>query len=135
MNEPNIVATIDAIFQSDHAIDAEFGVVYDIGGSGKVLYATTETWNSQPQLMSKKGFIYIYSDYKKTADNKDVAGMKCGDGTSYLIDMPFTDAILYEHMNDLVSHVTQEEKNFWNNKVRCYVVDDGISKELIFTTE
>lgn len=54
-----------------------------------IQYGTTEHWNSQRDLVTEKGMLYVYSDYSKTSDGKNIAGIKIGDGTSYLIDMPF----------------------------------------------
>lgn len=103
----------------------------------KVLYDTTANWNAKPQLISKKGYIYIYSDYKKDGQGNDIAGMKVGNGNAYLIDLEFTDefvlSMLDEHIRDNIRHITQAEREFWNNKVRCYTSTvDG--DELIFTT-
>ena len=114
-------------------IDAEFGNVYVVGGDCKVLYASTATWNSQPQLISARGYIYIYSDYRQNDQEQNVAAIKVGDGTSYLIDMPFTDELLYGHVADNSIHVTSSDKANWNNKVRCYV-DPLNEHRLIFTT-
>lgn len=115
------------------------GIIEISGGSGsghcKVLYGKTEEWNARPQLISKKGYIFIYADYKKDEQGRDIAGIKVGNGVSYLIDMPFIDELYYEHINDLTVHITQQEREFWNNKVRCYMqaeVDDDDT--LIFTT-
>lgn len=115
-------------------LEAQFGTVYVVGGDCKVLYATTETWNSQPQLISDRGYIYIYADYRQNEQGQNVPAMKVGDGNAYLIDMPFTDELLYEHLADNVRHITQQEREFWNNKVSCYMSDtqDDI---LVFTTE
>jgi len=140
----NSDAPVNAQFNSDEAvnaefnsnvapIDAQFGTVYVVGGDCHILYATTATWNSQPQLISDRGYIYLYSDYKQNEQGQYIAGMKVGDGTSYLIDMPFTDSLLYDHASDVVIHLTQEEREFWNNKVRCYI-DPNQLDNLIFTT-
>ena len=145
MSEPNIVATIDATFEntsdidvvlnaSDQQIDADFGEVYQSsGGEEKIFYNTTAYWNSRPDLIARRGYVYVYSDYKQV-DNEDVAGIKVGDGTSYLIDMPFIDAPLDEHIADTVAHVTAEERAFWNDKVRCFI-DPNDEQNIIFTTE
>lgn len=102
----------------------------------KVLYDTTENWNSRPQIVSKRGYIYIYSDYKKDSQGNDIAGMKVGNGNAYLIDLEFTDKfvldMLDEHVKNTVCHITQEEREFWNNKVRCYTTEAS-GDELIFT--
>ena len=142
MNGANIVATVDATFENtldlsvevstDQAIQVDLGEVYQ-GGDCKVLYNTTEYWNSHSQMIAKKGYLYVYSDYKQV-DNQDVAGIKAGDGTSYLIDMPFLDKPLDEHIADTVKHITSEERTFWNNKVRCFV-DPENEENLVFSTQ
>lgn len=130
----NVVNNLDLNFGSDNNnLNVDFGNVYVVGGNCKVLYATTATWNSKPQLISLKGYIYIYSDYRKNSDQQNIASMKIGDGTSYLIDMPFADELLYGHVDDIVRHVSSQEREFWNNKVRCYV-DPLNEQNLIFTT-
>jgi hypothetical protein len=54
-----------------------------------------------------------------------IAGLKIGDGTSYLIDLPFvTDkmaSILLNHIGDNSAHLTDAEREFWNNKITCYL--------------
>ena len=138
-NEPikvdlNTDKSIDANFNSTtKPLELDFGTIYVISGDCKVLYATTATWNSKPQLISAKGYIYIYSDYRQNLQGDNIASMKVGDGTSYLIDMPFTDELLYAHVEDNVRHITAEEREFWNNKVRCYI-DPLNEQHLIFTT-
>lgn len=134
MSEPHIVATIDATFESTSPIDADFGVVYQSsGGTDKIFYNTTEYWNSRPTLLTKQGYIYIYSDYKQS-EGENIAGIKIGDGTSYLIDMPFIDKPLDDHIADTVSHITAQERTFWNNKVRCFI-DPENTEKLVFTTQ
>jgi len=102
------------------------------GGSG-VYYDTTANWNKNPKLIGKRGCIYVYSDYKKNEEGQDIAGIKIGDGLAYLIDSPFTDEILYKHIEDKIIHITQAEREFWNNKTRCYV-NSGDPEHIIFTT-
>lgn len=93
-----------------------------------VLYNTKENWNSQPSLMSKEGTIYIYSNYGTIVIDgitKNVPGIKIGDGTSYLIDMPFVNSDFTEqlmaHINNTIVHVTPSEKTFWNNKSSAFL--------------
>ena len=128
------VATIDATFESTIPLEVELDVVNQSScGENKIFYGTTEYWNSRATLITKKGYIYIYSDHKQI-DNKDIVGIKVGDGTSYLIDMPFIDKPLDEHTADTVKHVTAQEKEFWNGKVRCFV-DPENEENLIFSTQ
>lgn len=144
-NEPDIIQKLSVDFNvvndisidftaSPQPIEAQFGTVYVVGGDCRVLYATTATWNSQPQLVSARGYVYIYSDYKQNDQNQNIAGMKVGDGNAYLIDMPFTDELLYDHLADNVAHITQQEREFWNNKVRCFIDSEVHDDTLIFTT-
>ena len=123
-------------FSSDPVINLDFGSVVTVDGQGKekqIYYGSTEYWNRQPQLKTERGCLYIYRDYKMTDDGRYIAGIKAGDGTSYLIDMPFIDETFNDHIHDMVRHITQEEREFWNNKVRCYIPDYDTT-QLIFTT-
>lgn len=104
------------------------------GGEQEIFYGTTAYWNNQPQLISSKGCVYVYSDH--TFDNlgKLIPGIKIGDGTSYLIDMPFTDEKYTQHILNLDIHITPEEREAWNNKVRCYIDEILDPQNIIFTT-
>lgn len=144
MIDPNMVQRINAHFHasggtfsvemnSDPSMNAKFGTVY-VKDDSKVLYATTETWNNQPGLIAQAGYIYIYSDWRKDDENRTIAGLKVGDGVSYLIDIPFTTEDFVEHMSDQVCHITQAEREFWNNKVRCYMTTINEDGQLVFTT-
>lgn len=97
---------------------------------------TTAHWNAQTLLIAERGQIYVYSDYL-TIEGEDIPAIKIGDGTSYLIDLPFTagnNALIADHINNHVIHITAEERDFWNNKVSCFIsaVDPT---NLVFTTE
>ena len=103
-------------------------------GLGQVFYDSTAQWNSQPELVAERSVVYVYSDSRYIENEQGrqipVAGIKIGDGTSYLIDMPFvTDALsalILGHIANLDMHVTAAEKEFWDNKVSAYVrPEDG----------
>lgn len=100
----------------------------------KVLYADTATWNSQAQLVSQQGYIYIYSDYKQDSSGNNIPGIKVGDGNAYLIDLPFSTKLIDEHIADAVIHITQAERDFWNNKVTCYIDENNITR-LVFSKD
>ncbi len=99
---------------------------------------TKEQWNINPQLLSKKDVLYIYTNYKKIKkqgeqDQIIIPGLKVGDGKSYLIDLPFINAsnsdfenILLQHINNKTIHVTQEEKIFWNNKLNLFLQEENL---------
>lgn len=88
----------------------------ELNNNIKILYNTTEAWNSQKDLQSARGTIYIYSDYQKIG-NQDIAGIKVGDGNAYLYDMPFLDTLYLQHIENSEIHITNEEREKWNNKV------------------
>lgn len=57
-----------------------------------VYYGTSDYWNAQTNLKSSAGYVYIYSDYQTETINGEtynIPAIKVGDGTSYLIDLPF----------------------------------------------
>lgn len=87
---------------------------------------TVEEWNSDKDLISQKGTLYIYTNYKIINDQEDneifLPGIKLGDGKAYLIDLPFlnTDTFneqILDHINNKVIHVSLEDRMFWNNKL------------------
>lgn len=98
----------------------------------KIYYDTTANWNSQPQLVAEKGCIYIYSD-AKIYQGVPLPRFKVGNGEAYLIDLMFIDQDIVDYLENIVT-VTQEEKNFWNDKMRCYVEGGAMDGNLIFTT-
>ena len=102
---------------------------------------TTANWNSQPSLIGKLGHIYIYTDY--TTADKDgaevlVPNIKIGDGKAYLIDNPFIslplESLMKRHADDTAKHITSDERDCWNGKVRCYI-NEKDSENIVFTTE
>lgn len=104
-------------------------------------YGTTEHWNSLPDLVGKKSHIYVYSDYAETeidGEMVSVPNIKIGDGSAYLIDNPFitksVEDILNLHIEDNSVHISDAERDFWNEKVRCYI-DPGNPENVIFTTD
>lgn len=115
-------------------------LVNDLNGA-LVLSDTTENWNAKPELVTRKNYIYVYTDYK-TMDDKLVPGIKIGDGKAYLIDMPFISAgdteeiveKLDKHIADIEAHVTPEDRERWDNKVTCYLSEDS-SEHLIFSID
>lgn len=131
--ELQALSEINVELQSEPYTNASFGNVYIVEADNRVLYATKETWDSIPQLQSRRGFIYIYSNWKQDDLGRPIAGCKFGDGNAYLIDIPFKDDMWWDHINDAIIHVTPEEKEFWNNKVTCYITDNGTN--LVFSKQ
>lgn len=76
-----------------------------------MFYDTTKNWNSDKTRIAQKGVIYVYSDYARTTDpgtgvEVPVPGFKVGDGTSYLIDMPFAQGDINEEIR---SHIANKK--------------------------
>lgn len=88
--------------------------------ANKVLVDTKENWDSQSSLIAEENIVYVYSN-QYTRDGMNIPGFKIGDGTSYLIDMPFNDDVMSRHILDAARHITAEERAFWNNKITCYL--------------
>lgn len=98
--------------------------------STSIHYDTKENWDTQRQLIAEKGHFYIYSNAATTQNEKGVLvfapGIKVGDGTSYLIDMPYSvfgsdHQILTNHVENTEIHIDNEERSKWNEKVSIKV--------------
>lgn len=106
------------------------------GFSGKISIDTTAGWGEKVSYVPIKGEIVIYSD-RAIVGGIDRPGIKIGDGSAYVVDLPFFDEdetnrvinLLNNHINNSQVHVTPEEKSFWNNKLNYQI--DG--ENLIFT--
>lgn len=95
---------------------------------------TTANWNAQPQLVGKRGHLYIYKDYT-VIDGVEVPAFKVGDGSAYLIDAPFVagnDSKLNAHILDANVHIQDGEREFWNNKVTAFL-SQGDDETLVLT--
>lgn len=102
----------------------------------RVTRDTTANWNAVRDFVPLRGEVIIYTDHGQIQDDFgntiNVPGIKIGDGSAYLIDLPFVnDDVRYqiltelrEHSGNTDIHVTQNEKNFWNNKLN-YTINNG----------
>lgn len=114
---------IEMTFSSTTSWNALFDNGSSGGGESKVLYASTEYWNSHPEIIAKRGYIYIYSNWMYDEQGNLIAGFKVGDGDTPLIELSVTDQMFADHVNDAVRHITQAERERWNNKVTCDYVE------------
>ena len=88
----------------------------------QVISKTTAEWNANPQIVSSKDIIYVYTDYK-VVDEQNVPNIKIGDGNAYLIDLPFV----------APDGVTEEQIEFWNNKVSVRLDDTDPENMILYT--
>lgn len=90
-------------------------------GFAGIEFGTTQEWNSRRTYRPVEGMIVVYTDYSTDSEGRPVYGIKIGDGNAYLIDLAFIGGdiadILREHINDTTIHITQGEREFWNNKI------------------
>ena len=103
--------------------------------STAIHYDTTANWNRQTFLIAERANFYVYTDAKSTVDELGhrikIAGLKIGDGTSYLIDMPFAfysddHQTLIKHITDMALHVGVFDRVNWNEKVTAKInPEDG----------
>lgn len=97
----------------------------------RVQIDTTASWRKRSGTIAERNVLYIYSDYRQI-DGRNVPGFKIGDGTSYLIDMPFSDEDILNHLKDTIVHITQEERLKWNKKVSVSISEND-QNNLVFT--
>lgn len=121
--ELNSQQTLSGELQRQENVSGDLSIPSVRTGVNPIHQDTTEGWNSQPNLIAKKNHLYFYTDYQQVG-GVNVAGVKLGDGTSYLIDIPFEDAQFQDHIRNTVVHITQEEREFWNNKNRGVIAGE-----------
>lgn len=103
---------------------------------------TTANWNRYPKFIPVAGEAIVYSDYISYEENGKtvyVPGIKVGDGHAYLVDLPFltgydqAQAIraLEAHENNTLIHVSQQDREKWDNKLNYSVVGEA----LVFNTD
>ena len=118
-------SALDDISEAIDAITAE---------GAKIRYNTTAGWNSQVTLVSEEGVVYVYTDYLLNENDDPIPAFKVGDGLAYLIDLPFNEDINSKHIQNTHIHITDAEREYWNNKVTVFL-DAGQPEELVFSKE
>lgn len=115
-----------AVETSPVDVGVQIGGVDGAAGVEAVMYGSRAQWDAQPQLVARSGTVYVYADGGGvTADGRQVPAIKVGDGTSYLIDMPFTTSALAEHLADASAHVSAADRALWDSGARYAVDVDG----------
>lgn len=110
--------------------------------AGRVITKTTVEWNAETSYIPAAGYICVYSDYTTTTDASgnviNIPALKVGDGTTYIVDLPFmvgthVQEALDIHINNTAVHITEPERAFWNNKVSCSIESTN-PEEIVFST-
>lgn len=83
-----------------------------------VAVKTTEEWSHVTGIVSKKGEIYVYSDYSQDAQGNNIPGFKIGDGNAYIVDLPFAT------LPDM--RISPDDIARWNNKVSVRLEGDRL---------
>lgn len=132
-NDGNLRGSIDE-FLSSISGDINLNTI----DYSKIHYDTKANWDRQTFLIAERGHLYIYKDAEVTYINGErvvYPGIKIGDGSSYLIDMPYSfygndHDILIEHIHDYAIHVGRVDRVNWNDKISADVEESN--EELIF---
>lgn len=94
-------------------------------GNCKIIVKTKAEWAAVPTLMSTRNTLYVYSDYRQeevSGETVNIPRVKIGDGTAYVIDLPFS-----------TMSITQADIDRWNSKSTLSVEADDETETLIFT--
>ena len=137
-NEPfdahtSVQSNMNANFHTNDPTQINFNSSGNMNASfaeaAAIYYDTEENWNAQRDMIAKFKAIYVYSNHTYLVDQvgnrTPVPAIKVGDGTSYLIDMPFVDQDVRNYILDHISndsiHVSERDRKFWNDKVFAFV--------------
>lgn len=87
----------------------------------KIYFDDREHWEASVDP-SEANAIYIYTDYYTDEEsNLQIQGVKIGDGEQTVEELPFLDTLYMDHINDMSIHVSQGDRNAWDNNVSASV--------------
>ena len=116
------------------ATDLSASVQTILNNAAFVESGTTSYWDAQIGYVPDAGTIIIYTD-KETVNGTVVPGIKIGSGNAYVQDLAFVGddiaAALRTHINDVVRHVTAEERTYWNHKIDIDEVSGEVHNETL----
>lgn len=99
---------------------------------------TKAEWQNSDKITSQPNVLYVTTDYKsvtKDGTTYQIPSFKLGDGNAYVVDLPnatVDEETFLNHVNDRVVHITQAEREFWNNKNRAEI-DENNPECLVMT--
>jgi len=116
--------------------ETETGIEWiDLG----IEHGTREYWNSKKGYIPKPGTLIIYDDYYTDQSGLVYPGIKVGTGNAYVQDLAFIGQheaeLLDDHIHNKVIHITQKERERWNNKLNVNDIHDVIDENLIFNRD
>ena len=92
------------------------------------IFCTTADFEDVKTTVPPRGQLVIFTDLRsiKKSDGTTItsAGIKVGDGIKTIEQLPFIDWFYWDHINDKNIHVTKDDKERWNDKISCEVLDD-----------
>lgn len=117
------IRRINLTEQSAHSIGLAVPIPY---GMATMQIGTMEYWAGHVCYVPKRGEIIVYSD-RQEIDGVYYPGIKIGDGSAYVVDLPFVGddiargilAALEAHTSNSDVHVRTGERDFWSNKIDC----------------
>lgn len=123
--------TLELLAPQTHEL--ELTIPRNDGTTAKLIMATTAVWQTRVDYVPPRGTIIVYSD-RNVIDGQEYVGLKIGDGLAYVVDLPFVgdeiaDQIitdLNDHISDRTVHITQEEREYWNNKLNAELEGENL---------
>lgn len=105
-------------------------IVTTVNSRFKMNRDLTENWNRRVTFVPLEGEIIVYLDGYIDDNGNCFPRIKVGDGKAYVVDLPFIgkeiENSLVAHKNDTVSHITNEERVFWNNKLNAHYDEENL---------
>ena len=96
-----------------------FALETDYDDTASIIIKSAQTWPDYDRTISNLGTVYVYT-YEDASPK-----IRIGDGKAYICDLPFTTDTLSNkidnHINNQTIHITQEQRQLWNDKVTAYI--------------
>lgn len=103
---------------STPVVDLPFFSANNSNNNDLIKINTTNYWATQGLTIPQQGTIIVYMNNQL---ENAIFRIKIGDGTTYLVDLPFIGNqilnSLNQHINNTVVHTTDAQRARWNNKL------------------
>lgn len=99
----------------------------------QVRCGSTAQWNSEPTYIPAEGQMIIYTDIVGE-DGKTHSNIKIGDGSAYIVDLPFitdypvsvVEKKIDDHTADTDAHVSKEDREEWSKKLNTSINEENL---------